>query len=88
MSEPVSSVPVMTELLSLCDAQTALTPMERLVLEQLPDPAHELVDDPQCELQDCHAGPHATLAQESGTDDTWWLLWAPDGSSLPSGARN
>ncbi|WP_159048069.1 hypothetical protein [Streptomyces sp. WM6378] len=72
----------MTERLSLCDAQTALTPIEQLVLEQLPHPAHEIVDDPQCELQDGHEGPHAALAQESGTDDTWWLLWAPDGVKL------
>ncbi|QIB49555.1 hypothetical protein [Streptomyces aureoverticillatus] len=71
----------MNELLSLCDAQTTLTFVEQTILKQLPDPAHEIVEDPRCELQDGHPGPHMALGQESELK-AWWVVWAPEGQPL------
>ncbi|HET6859608.1 MAG TPA: hypothetical protein VFH94_21275 [Streptomyces sp.] len=71
----------MTELLPLCDARTDLTSLEQLVLEQLRDPAFEIVENPRCELQDGHPETHASLAQKAGSA-FWWLVWADDGIPL------
>lgn len=81
MSEPLPTVRDMTELLSLCDAQTTLKPIEQVILERFPEPAHEIAEEPQCELQDGHAGPHMALAQET-QGKQWWVVWAPDGGQL------
>ncbi|MEU3204097.1 hypothetical protein ABZ702_09425 [Streptomyces cyaneofuscatus] len=71
----------MTELLTLCEARTALSPIETIFLTGLPEPAHELVEEPRCELHDDHPGVHMALAQESATD-SWWLVWAPGNAQL------
>ncbi|MYX18460.1 hypothetical protein GTY67_34500 [Streptomyces sp. SID8374] len=71
----------MTELLPLCEARTALSPIETIFLTSLPEPAHELVETPRCELHDDHPGVHMALAQESAKD-SWWLVWAPGNAQL------
>ncbi|WP_332010953.1 hypothetical protein [Streptomyces uncialis] len=77
----------MNEPLPLCDARTDLKPIEVLFLQQLPEPSHELVESPQCELQREHSGVHIALAQASGPD-SWWLVWAPGNAQLTARGRN
>ncbi|MFE9240507.1 hypothetical protein [Streptomyces sp. NPDC007007] len=77
----------MSEPLPLCDARTDLKPIEVLFLHQLPEPSHELVESPRCELQHEHTGVHISLAQASGLD-SWWLVWAPGNAQLTARGQN
>jgi hypothetical protein len=65
----MSAVPVCRELIILTDAEIAH-------LVALPDAAHMVEEDLQCELQAGHAGPHLALGQAYGHNELW-LRWLP-----------
>jgi hypothetical protein len=63
-----------------CAASTSLSGDEVHVLEEVPDPAHELELSVACELEAGHAGRHAALCQTSGAPNIdWWLRWSEVG---------
>jgi hypothetical protein len=63
----------------VCPAQVSLTQDEYQRLEALPDPAHQMRRDLQCEFEADHTDPHCALGQQDG-DDAWWLRWNDTGT--------
>lgn len=63
-----------------CTASTSLSVDEIRLLEELPDPAHELEQVVECELEAEHVGRHAALCQASGGSEVeWWIQWTDGG---------
>ncbi|MEV6490114.1 hypothetical protein AB0M20_16055 [Actinoplanes sp. NPDC051633] len=57
-----------------CPARIELDIRQQLWLESLPMPAHTVGRTLPCSLDARHAGPHASLGQQSGDTD-WWVQW-------------
>jgi hypothetical protein len=67
----------MKRLHPVCGEQITLTAAEITYLQSLPEPAHVVDAELQCELQASHAGSHLALGQSYNREREVWVQWHP-----------